>query len=81
MITSRRSLLAAFGLALPAAALTASGALGSTTGTATLHKPSAHHHKLASHHPSTRHVVASHKTHTTHHVLAHRTTPKKTKIS
>jgi hypothetical protein len=76
VITSRRSLLAAFGLALPVAVLAASDASATTTGTDTLHKPNAHHHRMASHHPGTHHAVASHKAHTAHSALAHRTTQK-----
>jgi hypothetical protein len=80
VITSRRSLLAIFGLALPVAALTASGASATTTGTGTPHKSGAHH-KTASHHSGTHHATASHKGHTSHSAVAHHSTPKKTKIS
>jgi len=80
VITSRRSLLAAFGLALPVAAVTASGAFATTTSAVTPHKPSAHH-KTASHHSGAHHATASHKGHTTHNAVAHHSTPKKTKIS
>jgi hypothetical protein len=78
VITSRRSLLASFGLTLLVAALAASGASASTIGAGTLHKPSAHH-RTALHHPGTHHAAASHKAHAAHGALTHRTTQKKIK--
>lgn len=88
MITSRRSLLAAFGLALPAVALTAAGASATTTsGAGTPHK-TATRHAMGSHKPAAHHAVASHKAHgslahrnTAHGALAHRTTLKKTRAT
>jgi hypothetical protein len=75
VITSRRSLLVALGLALPAAALTTSGAIAATT-THTPHKAKPHHTAAASHRTTTRHAAAPHKTHTAqvHHTTAHKPT-------
>ena len=62
VITSRRSLLAAFGLALPAAALTTFGATAATT-TPSPHKAKPHHAATA-HHKTTKstHVAQDHHT-------------------
>jgi hypothetical protein len=80
MITSRRSLLASFGLALPAASLTATGVLGATgTGTNGPHKTKSRHASAASHKSSASHASAAHKSKTSHVAQGHRAPQRKPK--
>lgn len=80
VITSRRSLLAAFGLALPAAALTTLGASAATT-TQTPHKAKPHH-TATSHRATTHHTKTAHRTtRGTHVAQAHHPVRKPTKTS
>ena len=75
VITSRRSLLATFGLALPAAALTTSGAIAATM--IAPHKAKPHHTAAAAHKTTTHHVASAHKAHTAHVAQVHHTAAHK----
>jgi hypothetical protein len=77
VITSRRSLLAAIGLALPASALTATDAKAiSSTKTTTPHKST--HHASASSHKRTHHASTGHKPKSSHVAQSRHGTHKKT---
>jgi hypothetical protein len=80
VITSRRQLLAVFGLALPAVAVGAAPALAATSHTHhAVHKASAHTHHTV--HKTTAHRHVAHKTsghkRVAHHSPAHHPTAKK----
>jgi hypothetical protein len=71
---TRRSLFAAFWLALPMVGLAASGA-SATTDDAT-HRPRTHH-AAAAHKAGPRHAAAPRKPGSTHHAAVHRAPRKK----